>query len=457
MIASNAYFQYPLCMTETLKLAQQAVAAAKKAGSDAADALCYTSLSLSVSERLGKPEDLERSESIGIGLRVFVGKRIAAVSSTDTSPQALAELAERAVSMARLAPDDPLTSLAPEALLAKEIPDLDLWDPTEPEATTLRKSCAEAEEVALGVAGITNSMGASAGFSQSSFALATSHGFAGQYRSSQHSLSVSVVAGAGTGMERDYEYSAARFAADLDSPESIGKSAATRTLARLNPRKINTQQVPVVFDPRMARRLLGNFTGAINGASIARQTSFLKNAMGTQIFGKEIFIIDNPLRRRGLGSHPFDGEGVSAKPLELVQGGVLQSWLLDVRSANKLGLATTGHASRGLSSAPSPSTSNCNIAAGKLTPEALMADIRDGFYVTELIGMGVNLVTGDFSQGASGFWIKNGVCDFAVSEVTIAGKLQDMFRSLTPANDLVFRYATNSPTLRVEGMTVAGR
>lgn len=443
-------------MENSLALAKNCIDAARKAGADAADTLYYASTSLSVSRRLGKPEGLERSESNGIGLRVFVGDRFATASTSDTSREALREMAERTVAMAKLAPSDPLSTLAPEALLATQVPDLDLFDAHEPDAVALQRQCEETEETALAVAGITNSEGASAGYGSTELAIATSHGFAKAYRTSHHSLSVSVLAGTGTGMERDYDYSSTRFAADLRSAKSIGAEAAKRALARMSPRKVSTQQVQVVFDPRVSKRLLGSFLGAINGGSIARGTSFLKDSMGKNVFGTGITIIDDPLMKRGLGSRPFDGEGLASKKLELVHDGVLQHWLLDVRSANKLGLAPLGHASRGLSSPPSPSSSNCYIAPGKATPAELMADIKDGFYVTEMIGMGVNLVTGDFSQGATGFWITNGKLDYPVSEVTIAGKLQDMFGNLVAANDLKFEYSTNAPTLSAGLMTVAG-
>lgn len=444
-------------MNTSLDTAAAAIAAAQKAGADAADALCYSSTSLSVSCRLGVPEGLERSESNGLSLRVWVGDCSAIVASSDLQPATLSEMAARAVAMARLAPPDPFVTLAPPALLAADVCELDLCDSAEPEAKTLQAMCVHAEEAARSVKGITNSEGASASFGSAGLALATSNGFARGYRSTQHSLSVCVLAGEGTAMERDYDYSNTRFYADLKNPEAIGEQAARRTLARLNPRKVETQSVPVVFDPRVARRLLGAFTGAVNGSAIARGTSFLKDAMHNKVFAEGVTITDDPHIRRGLGSRPFDGEGVATRRMELVKDGVLQTWLLDMRSANKLGLAPTGHAARGMSSPPSPSTSNCYLHNGTQSPQALMKDITQGFYVTDLIGMGVNLVTGDYSQGASGFWIENGQISYPVSEVTIAGRLQEMFRSLTPANDLKFEYATNAPTLRVGGMMVAGR
>ena len=429
----------------------------KKLGADAADVLLYNSEAVSVSRRMGKPEGLERSESKGISLRVFVGNRSSIVSSSDTSKQALQEISERVVAMAKLAPEDEYNGLAASELLATNIADLDLYDSNEPSVNWLQEQCRIAEDAALAVKGITNSEGADASYGKVNFTLATSTGFFGKYQSSNSSISVSVLAGSGTEMERDYDFTSARFVSELLSPESIGKKAANGAIAKLDPRKITTANMPVIFDPRVSKSLLGSFAGAINGSSIARGTSFLKDAMGKQIFANGINIIDEPHRIRGLGSKPFDGEGVANKKLHLVENGVLKSWLLDVRCANKLGLLTTGNASRGLSSPPSPSSTNLYLDAGKLSPEELIADVKSGFYVTSLFGMGINLVTGDYSQGASGFFIENGQKSYAVSEVTIAGKLVDMFSGLTPANDLNFQYATNSPTIRIENMMVAGK
>jgi len=359
--------------------------------------------------------------------------------------------------MAKLAPEDPYSTLAPEALLARDIADLDLYDAREPEAKWLQEQCAIAEDTALSTPGITNSEGADGSTGSVHFTLATSNGFAKSYRSSNSSLSVSVLAGAGTQMERDDDFTSARFVSDLAGAETIGRNAATRALARLNPRKVATQQVSVIYDPRVSKSLLGAFSGAINGSAIARGTSFLKDSMGKQLFASTVNIIDDPRRKRGLSSRPFDGEGVGCDKLLLVEKGMLKHWLLDMRSANRLKLTTTGRASRSLSSAPSPSSTNLYIEAGTMTPQELMRDITSGFYVTEAFGMGVNLVTGDYSQGASGFWIENGEKAYPVSEVTVAGKLQEMFKNITPANDLEFRYGTNAPTLRIEGMTVAGK
>jgi PmbA protein len=286
--------------------------------------------------------------------------------------------------------------------------------------------------------------------------LATSEGFLGGYAGTSRSLSVSVIAGEGTQMERDYAYATARHRDDLEKAEDIGRRAAERALKRLNPRKVGTQSLPVVFDPRVGPSLVGHFAGAISGTSIARGVSFLKDRMGQKVFAEGVSIIDDPHRLRGLRSKPFDGEGVANRRQTLIDNGVLTTWLLDSASARQLGLQTTGHASRGTGGPPGPSATNLYMAAGHVSPEDLLAGVKSGLYVTELIGQGVNSVTGDYSRGASGFWIENGELAYPVSEITIAGNLKDMYLNLTPANDLTFRYGTDTPTLRLEGMTIAG-
>jgi PmbA protein len=313
-----------------------------------------------------------------------------------------------------------------------------------------------AEGAALAVKGVSKSGGASASAGIGGMVLVTSGGFKGSYLGSRHGVSMQAIAGEGTGMEQDYDFSSAIHAADLTAPELIGRSAGERAVRRLNPRKVTTRRVPVVFDPRIAGSLVGHLASAINGGAIARKTSFLKDRMGERLFAPGIAIVDDPLRRRGLRSHPFDGEGVAGERRALVRDGVLASWILDCATARELGLATTGHARRGVSSTPSPGASNLHLEPGAVSADALIGDIADGFYVTDLIGMGANMVTGDYSRGASGFWIENGERSYPVSEMTIAGHLNEIFRTLTPANDLVFRYGTNAPTVRLEGLTVAG-
>ncbi len=441
---------------DALDLLDTLLAKAKAAGAEAADALFAHSVSLSYAQRLGALERLEREESHDLGLRVLIGRRQAIVSSTDTAPAALDALIERALAMARSVPDDPHCGLAEPAALAKDPPSLDICDTAEPDSQTLIARAAACEDAARAVSGITNSEGAEAGWSYAHIALAASNGFAGGYATSRHSVGTSVLAGEGLEMERDYEFSSRVYGADLEDPAEIGRKAGERTVRRLGARKAETGRVPVVFDPRVAGGLIGHLAGAINGVSVGRGTSFLKDKMGEQVFAPGINIVDDPHRARGLRSKPFDGEGVANDRLEVVADGRLTTWILDLASARKLGLETTGRAARGTSSPPSPSTTNLYLEPGPLAPDALMADIKQGFYVTEMMGMGVNGVTGDYSRGAAGFWIENGALAYPVSEVTVAGNLKDMFTNLTPANDLEFRYSTNAPTLRVEGMTVAG-
>ena len=439
-----------------LDLLHTLIVKALAAGADAADAVLYDAASLSLTQRLGKIEMLERSESGDLGLRVFVGRRQAIVSSSDRSAVALAELVERAVAMARVVPEDPFCGLAEPGQLAVSPPDLDICDPLEPSAETLIERVGIAEAAALAVPGVTNSEGADANWSRSQVALATSNGFAGGYAVSRSSLSVAVLAGTGTGMERDYDYGSKVYAADLPAAADIGRRAGERAVRRLNPRKVPSCKVPVVYDPRVSRGLLGHLSSAISGPSIARGTSFLKDRLDQPVFAPGVSVIDDPFIRRGLRSRPFDGEGIPIIRRTIIEDGRLTSWLLDLRSARQLGLVTTGHASRGTSGPPTPSPGNFYMAPGSKTPAELIAEISEGFYVTEMMGMGVNGVTGDYSQAAAGFWIENGQITFPVSEMTIAGNLKDMFLNITAANDLQFLRGIDAPTLRVDGMTVAG-
>ena len=437
-------------------LAERLVAAARRAGADAADALAVRSVSLAVEMREGAVEESERSEGDDVGLRAFVGRRQAVVSTNDVKAD-VAALAERAVAMAKAAPEDPFAGLADPARLARDVPDLDLLDPDLPTVALLEERAQRAERAGLAVKGVTKSGGASASAGIGGMVLVTSHGFRGAYLSSGQSVSMTAIAGEGTAMERDYDYSSTLHGADLDPPEKVGRTAGERTVERLNPRKVKSKRVPVVFDRRVAGSLVSHLASAINGAAVARKTSFLKDRLGQRLFRTGIHGLDDPLRRRGLRSRPFDAEGVATRRLAMVEDGVLASWFLDSATARELGFASTGHAQRGVSSTPAPGPSNLHLAAGNDTPEALMADIAEGFYVTDLIGVGVNQVTGDYSRGASGFWIENGKRSYPVSEVTIAGNLIDMFQTLVPANDLEFRFGTNAPSVRVEGLTVAGR
>ncbi|WP_431856323.1 TldD/PmbA family protein [Azospirillum sp.] len=443
-------------MADVLNLLEDLIRKARAAGADAADAVLFDSASLSLSQRLGKPEKLERSESGDLGLRVFVGRRQAIVSSTDRSARALDELVERAVAMARVVPEDPFAGLADPDQLAREWPDLDICDPEEPAPDSMIEQARVAEEAALAVPGVTNSEGADAGWSRSTVAIAASNGFAGSYSVSRRSLSASVLAGEGTAMERDYEYDSKVYGADLRSAADIGREAGEKAVRRLNPRKVKSQKVPVVLDPRVSRGLLGHMTGAISGPAVARGTSFLKDKLNQQIFPAGVTVVDDPWVRRGMRSRPFDAEGVAVQKRTIIEDGRLTTWLLDLRSARQLGLATTGHASRGTSGPPGPAPSNIYLAAGARSRDAILGEIKDGLYITEMMGMGVNGVTGDYSRGASGFWIENGQLAYPVSELTVAGNLKEMFLNLEVASDLELRYGMDAPTVRIDGMTVAG-
>lgn len=439
-----------------LDLASEFMAHAQRAGADAADVLCVHSTDLNCSIRHAKPETLERSESFGLGLRVFVGGATASVSISEFSTHTMESMAQNAIAMARATPPDNFAALAPANMLARHCPDLDLYDAVEPSLAELQSRCKLAEAKGLSHQGITNTEGADASYSTHNIALVTSHGAAFETRTSYSSLSLSLIAGGGNNMQRDYAYSTARHAEDLADPEAIGEEAAKRTLARLNPRKLTSASLPIIFDPRVSRSFVSAFSSSISGNAIARGTSFLKDSLNKPVFTRGIHIIDDPQRQRGLASRAIDGEGLTTKKIALIDDGVLTTWLLDMRSANQLGLAPTAHASRSLGGAPYPSTSNCYMAAGMQSPAVLMSDIKEGVYITETSGMGVNLITGDYSQGAAGFMIRDGVVCEPVSEFTIAGHLRDMFMHLTPANDLSFIYATNAPTLRIDGMTIAG-
>ena len=430
---------------------------ARRAGADAADAVFVYSAALSHARRLGKLEKLERAESSDLGLRVFVGRRQAILSSTDSSPKALDDLVARALATARVVPEDPFCGLAdPAEVLAGTPPALDLEDPAEPAMDRLVALAQAAEDAAMAVSGVTNSEGAEAGWSRTRIALAASNGFSGRYAMTSHSLSVAVLAGSGTGMERDYDYCTSVHARDMDDAAKLGRSAGEKAVKRLNPRKVKSAAVPVLFDKRIAGGLLGHLSGAINGAAIARGTSFLKDRLDKPVFRRGVNVIDDPHRRRGLRSKPFDAEGIANRRRALIEDGRLTTWLLDLRSARQLKLKSTGHAARGTGGPPNPAPTNLYLEAGPVTPRELMQDIRAGFLVTELIGMGVNGVTGDYSRGATGFWIENGEAAYPVSEVTIAGNLKDMYLNLHPASDLEFRRGTDAPTVRIEGMTVAG-
>jgi PmbA protein len=431
---------------DLLNQAADLLRAAKAAGADVAETSMSVGMSISLQRRLGKIEETERAEGRGLGLRVFVGKQNASISAGAIDPAAFARLAEQAVAMARLVPEDPFSEI-PEAPPPIDATFLELDDPIEPSMEVLIGRAAAAEDAALAVPGITNSEGASASWGRSTSVLATSRGFAGHYTRSHHGISATAIAGAGTGMQRDYDYSSSVHAADLDDPAALGKRAAEQALARMDPRRPKTAKLPVMFDPRVSSSVLGHLTGAISGASVARGTSFLKDKMGQQIFASHVTIYDDPLRVRGQRSRAFDAEGQRGLKRAFIENGVLTSWILDTRSANQLGLKTTGHAG---------GVSNFYMAPGAMTPEEMMAEISDGLYVTEMMGGGVNGITGDYSRGAAGFMIRNGKRAEPVAEFTLAGHALAMFASLIPANDLTFKRGTNAPTLRIDGLTLAG-
>ena len=425
-------------------------------GADAAEATLVRNKGVGVEVRLGKFESVEHAEDFQIGLRVFTGQQSASISTGKVDEGAIKELCIRAVAMARLAPSDPYARLASKEEQATTLPELELYDPTEFNADTLTEMALKCEEAALSIEGITNSEGASAGQSTAEIAISTSTGFIGEYERSSFSVSASVLAEKDGRMETDYDFSSAVFAEDLIDAGKIGRSAGERTINRLGARKAKTGQFPVVFDSRVSRSLTSHFTNAVNGASIARGSSFLKDKMGQKIANSSISVIDDPLRHRGFGSRRFDGETLPVGQLELIKDGVLQSWLLDLASATQLGITSTGNASRSLSSPPSPGTSNCMITNGTVSVKNLIADIKEGLLVTELIGSSVSLTTGDYSRGAAGFWIENGEITYPVTEATIAGNLKEMFFEMTPANDIDLRFSTSAPSVRVDGMMVAG-
>ncbi len=446
-----------LSLEEAQSRAQDLVTAARRAGADAADAIYACNASTTVAVRLGALEDVERSEGEEIGLRVFVGQRSASIAASDMNPATLDTLVDRCIAMAREAPEDPYAGLAPEdRLLRGSLPDIDIADPSDPEPAMLRSRALEAEEAARGVSGVTNSEGGGASNGRSQVALATSHGFAGAYAGTSHSTWASVLAGTGADMQRDHASHSARYLVDLDEATAIGRRAGERAVARLDPAKVESGALPVLFDPRIGSGLLGHLIGGMVGAAIARRSSFLLDSLGESLFDSAITIVDDPLRSRGLRSRPFDGEGLPVARSALIDKGVLTGWLMDSASARQLGLEPTGHASRGGSGAPGAGVTNVHMEPGSVSPNQLMAEIKRGIYVTELIGMGVNGVTGDYSRGAAGFLIEDGEITRPVSEITIASNLKDMFRALVPANDLVFRYGMNVPTIRIDGMTVAG-
>ena len=445
-----------LSIQEAEARAAALVERAARAGADASDVVYYANASTSVQVRLGELEDVSRSEAENVSLRLFLGSRSASVSSSDLSDDALAALVERAAAMAREAPEDPWSGLAPEERLKRDPgPDVEGDDGGDPSPLELRDRSLAIEQAGREVAGITNSEGAGVSAGRSLFALATSHGFCRGYSTSGYSSSAGLIAGAGNEMQRDFAFHSTRHYAELDDPETLGRRAGERTVARLNPAKLASGTMPVLFDPRVGNSMLGHLMSAISGPSITRRTSFLLDKEGERLFAEEVTIRDDPHRRRGLRSKPFDGEGLPTVPLNLIDSGRLMGWLLDSASARQLGREPTGHATRS-SGAPGVGVTNVHMEPGRLSAEQLIGEVERGVYVTHLIGQGVNPITGDYSRGASGFVIEQGKLGPPVDEITIAGNLLDMFARLVPADDLEFRYSGNVPTLRIDGMTIAG-
>jgi PmbA protein len=439
-------------------LLHDVVARALEAGADAAEAVGAERGALSVSVRMGALEEVEREEARDLGLRVFVGRRAAVVSGSDLSQSALDRLVERAVAMARLAPEDPYAGLAPRERLARgPLPDLDLYDASEPSAAALEAQAEAAEAAARAIPGVTNSDGASAAWSTGAWRLVTSEGFEGAHRASAFSLSASTIAGEGSAMERGGEGRTVRHADDLPSPDSIGAEAGRRSVQRLGARKIDSRTAPVIFENRLAASLLGPFVGAISGPAVARGVSFLKHKLGERIFAPGLTVSEDPLRPRGLGSAPFDDEGVNTLQRDIVADGVLTTWLLNTASARQLGLETTGNASRGGAGAPGVSPHNLTLVPGERPLDALIRDAEAGLLVTSMFGPSLNGNTGDWSAGVSGFWFENGEIAYPVTEITVAGNLLEIYARLVPGADLEIRGSTNAPSLLVDALAIAGR
>ncbi len=434
------------------------VAAAVKAGADAAEAVWADRQSLSVTVRLGALEEVEREEARDLGLRVFIGQRQATVSGSDLSPAARARLIERAVAMARLAPEDRYAGLAPQERLARgPAPDLALFDPTEPSADALEALAQASEDAARAVPGVSNSEGGAAAWGASRWRLATSDGFTGLHQASSFSISASVIAADEGGMERGGEGRNLRWREDLPAPEAIGAEAGRRAVSRLGARKIASTTAPVIFENRLATALISPLIGAIAGPAVARGVSFLKTRLGERIFPEAFSLVEDPHRPRGLGSSPFDDEGVANAPRAIIDKGVLTTWLLNSSSARQLGLETTGHASRGLAGPPGVGPTNLTVTPGEADLAGLMAQAREGLLVTSMFGPSLNPNTGDWSVGVSGFWFDGGAICYPVTEITVAGNLLDLYARVVAGADLEIRGASNSPSLLIDGMAIAGR
>ncbi len=435
------------------------LAAARKAGAEAADALAVAGSSVQIGVRKGALEEAERSEGTDLGLRVLVGRRQACVSASDTSDRTIADMAERAVAMAKEAPEDPYAGLADPDQLARDwdIATLELSDPApEPDPAELQEDAARAEAAALAVEGISQTQSASAGYSARRIQMAASNGFTAGYARTDRGLSVVAITGTGAGMERDYCGESRVFQADLPAPEEIGRLAAERALLRRAPRQPRTGAYPVLYDERVASSLIGHLLAAINGTAIARGASWLRDALGEPVLPDDLSLLEEPHRPRVTASRPFDAEGLPTQMRGLVQGGVLTGWVLDLATARKLGLESTGNAARGPSAPPSPSVTNVTLTQGRQSRDEMIREMGTGLLVTSLMGSSVNATTGDYSRGASGLWVENGEIAYAVNECTIAGNLREMLRTIRPANDARPHASRKVPSLLVEGLTLAG-
>ena len=440
-------------------LTEALIAAARKAGAEAADAMAIDGRSVSVDVRGGALEQADRSEGTEIGLRVLIGRRQACVSASDISARTMAEMAERAVAMAREAPEDATIGLAEPTDLARawDLALLDLADPApEPGAAELQDDARRAEAAALAVSGISQCQAASASYSRQRVFIAATNGFAGGYSRTSRSTSAVAIAGEGLAMERDWAAESRTYQSDLPSAEEIGRLAGERAAERLGARKPKTGAYPVVFDERIASGLVGHLLAAINGSAIVRGSSWLRDAMGAQVLPRGLSIYENPHRPRISSSRPFDAEGLPTAPRDIVRDGTLKSWTLDLGTARKLGLKSTGSAARGASSPPAPSISNIALTQGDHSRAQLIEAMGTGLVVTSMIGAAINPTTGDYSRGASGFWVENGRISHPVNECTLAGNLRDMLMRITPANDARGHLSHVVPSLLVEGLTLAG-
>jgi len=440
-------------------MAKALILAAKGAGADAADALVVQGQSVSIGVRAGELEQAERAEGIDLGLRVLIGQRQAIVSFSDANPDLFDGMAERAVAMAREAPVDPYIGLADPDQLAKnrDAAALEMFDPAAaPSPAELQDDALRCEAAALAVNGISQVSASGAGYGAQTLHLEMSNGFSGGYQRSSRSTSCVAITGSGTDMERDYAGESRIFQADLPSPEEIGQLAGERTIARAGARKPKTGAYPVVFDERVSGALIGHLLTAVNGASVARGSSWLRDKLGQQVLPCGMSIVEDPHRARIAGSKPFDGEGLATARRMIVEDGVLQGWTLDLASARKLGMTSTANASRGTGSAPAPSIGNIELSAGGKTRDELLVEMGTGLLITSMIGSSINPTTGDYSRGASGFWVEGGEIKFPVNECTVAGNLHEMLAGIVVANDGQPHLSRVVPSILVQGLILAG-